>query len=116
MKLLLDHNLSPGLVARLADIYPDSTHTETCRLGRATDLEVWAFAQSHGYTIVTKDSDFADLSALRGSPPKVVILHIGNCTTPQVEEALRRSAEGIAAFIGDAEAHVLHLVSGVVGA
>ena len=111
MKLLFDHNLSPQLVARLADLYPDASHTETCNLGRANDIEVWAFARSHDYTIVSKDSDFADLSALRGSPPKVVILHIGNCTTAQVEEALRHSAEGIAAFIGDAETHVLHLVS-----
>ena len=26
MKLLFDHNLSPGLVSRLADIYPHSSH------------------------------------------------------------------------------------------
>lgn len=111
MKLLFDHNLSHRLVGRLADIFPDATHTVTCNLGRATDAEVWDFALQHDYTIIPKDADFADLSALRASPPTVSMLHIGNCTTGQVEEALRRSAEGIVAFIGDAEAHVLHLVT-----
>jgi predicted nuclease of predicted toxin-antitoxin system len=110
MKLLLDHNLSPRLVARLDDVFPDCTHTAHCGLGEATDTEVWSFAQSQSYTIVTKDSDFADLSVLRGSPPKVVILHIGNCTTTQLEDALRRSADSITAFVVDAQASVLHLL------
>ncbi|MFB2971179.1 DUF5615 family PIN-like protein [Aerosakkonema sp. BLCC-F183] len=39
MKLLFDHNLSPRLVNRLADIFPDSNHvilkqlSLLCRLG-----------------------------------------------------------------------------------
>jgi len=34
VKLLLDHNISHKLVARLADIFPDSTQTRLLNFGR----------------------------------------------------------------------------------
>jgi predicted nuclease of predicted toxin-antitoxin system len=109
MKLLFDHNLSPRLVTRLADVFPNASHTAFRELGEAPDSVVWAFARSNDYTIVTKDSDFADLSILHGAPPKVIILRIGNCTTTQIEEALRRGANGITSFVADPQAAMLHL-------
>ena len=38
---------------------------------------------------VSKDEDFNTLSVIRGSPPKVIWLQLGNCTTSQVESVLR---------------------------
>ncbi|MEJ7862206.1 MAG: DUF5615 family PIN-like protein [Pyrinomonadaceae bacterium] len=38
---------------------------------------------------MTKNADFADLSVLRGFPPKVVWLRRGNCSTNDIEEILR---------------------------
>ena len=49
-------------------------------------------------TIVSKDSDFAERSARFGSPPKVIWLRIGNCTTARVEFVLRKAAQRIKAF------------------
>ena len=72
MKLLFDQNLSPRLVANLADHYPNSAHVVTHALDHALDETVWTFAREHGYTLVTKDSDFHELSLLRGAPPKVI--------------------------------------------
>jgi predicted nuclease of predicted toxin-antitoxin system len=57
----------------------------------AEDLGIWAFAGSEGYTIVTKASDFNDLSALRGAPSKVIWVRIGNCTTTEIEYEAERS-------------------------
>lgn len=37
VKLLLDHNLSHKLVARLSDIYPGSTQTRLLDFARAAD-------------------------------------------------------------------------------
>lgn len=71
MKLLFDQNLSPHLVTKLAEHYPVSAHVMTHAMDQALDETVWAFARAHGYTLVTKDSDFHELSLLRGSPPKV---------------------------------------------
>jgi predicted nuclease of predicted toxin-antitoxin system len=72
MKLLFDQNLSPRLVSMLSDQYPGCAHVEAHALDQATDEAVWMFARTHGYTLVTKDSDFHELSLLRGAPPKVV--------------------------------------------
>ena len=41
MKLLFDQNLSPRLIARLADLFPESVHVSDVELDRVGDLEVW---------------------------------------------------------------------------
>jgi predicted nuclease of predicted toxin-antitoxin system len=109
MRLLFDNNLSPRLVQHLMDIYPDARHVSAVGLDRASDLAVWNYAQTHSYIIVTKDSDFSDVSVLRGYPPKVVWLRLGNCTTDDVEGALRRGREAIVEFSADAIAGILEL-------
>ncbi len=45
MKLLFDQNLSPRLVHRLADLYPNSTHVADVSLDRAFDKDIWTYAQ-----------------------------------------------------------------------
>ena len=109
MKLLFDHNLSPRLVARLSDLYPDASHVSLVHLDQASDAQVWAYAQANGCLIVTKDSDFNDLAVLRGPPPKVVWLRLGNCTTSDVERALRNAHQAIADFAADPVASVLQV-------
>jgi predicted nuclease of predicted toxin-antitoxin system len=101
MKLFFDHNLSPRLVARLADLYPNASHVVFVGLDRASDSTVWSYAQTNNYTIVTKDSDFSDMSVLRGFPPKVIWLQLGNCTTSDLENALRRHHIAIQDFAAD---------------
>lgn len=64
----------------------------------ATDREVWQYAQRNFLAIVSKDSDFAESSAKFGSPPKVIWLRIGNCTTMRVEFVLRYMVRRIEAF------------------
>lgn len=41
MKLLFDQNLSPRLVANLADLFPSSAHVEVVGLGKEIDRLVW---------------------------------------------------------------------------
>ena len=97
MKLLFDANLSPKLVARLAELFPDSVHVFDTGLARFTsDETIWGYAGAHGFTIVTADSDFLDLASSRGAPPKVVRLENCNYRTSQVEALLRRHAIRIA--------------------
>jgi predicted nuclease of predicted toxin-antitoxin system len=54
MKLLFDHNLSPRLVSRLADRYPNASHVALVGLDRASDLIVWTYAQTNDYIISRK--------------------------------------------------------------
>jgi predicted nuclease of predicted toxin-antitoxin system len=97
VKLLFDANLSPKLVTRLAELFPNSIHVFDTGLARFTsDEAIWAYAAANGFTIVTADSDFLDLARFRGAPPKVVRLENCNYRTTRVEELLRRHAIPIA--------------------
>ena len=101
MKLLFDQNLSPKLVLRLADLFPGSSHVQAVGLDSATDDQVWQYAKVNGFAIVTKDEDYNNLSVVRGTPPNVIWLQLGNCTTAQVEAAFRSRFADIEAFEKD---------------
>ena len=93
LKLLFDANLSPKLVHRLAELFPDSVHVFDTGLARFTsDEAIWEYARAQGFTIVTADSDFPDLARSRGTPPMVVRLENCNYRASQVEDHLRRHA------------------------
>ena len=86
MKLLFDANLSPKLVGRLAELFPDSAHVFQTGLARFTpDKVIWEYAGDHGFVLVTADADFIDLAAVRGAPPKVVRLEYCNYRTSQAK-------------------------------
>ena len=80
MKLLLDENLSRRMVSLIASHYPGSSQVTLLGLERASDTAIWSYARQHDFVIVTKDSDFLDLSALHGQPPKIILLKNGNQT------------------------------------
>ena len=89
MKLLFDQNLSHRLPLALAHAFPESSQVRTLGLDTADDRTIWRYAAEHGFCIVTLDSDFADLSALLGHPPKVVWLRCGNKPTVFIEDLIR---------------------------
>lgn len=109
MKLLFDQNLSHRLCRLLADLFPQSAQVRALQLDRADDNSIWAFAAREGFTIVTLDADFAEIAALRGSPPKVIWLRCGNQPTNVVEKLLRDRAEVVSDFSADANAACLEL-------
>ncbi len=74
MKLLYDNNLSHKLVARLDDVFPDSSHVMMENLDESQDQKIWQFARENNYTIVTKDADYNEISVIRGFPPKIIWL------------------------------------------
>jgi predicted nuclease of predicted toxin-antitoxin system len=98
VKLLFDENLAPALVGSLADIYRGSAHVRDVGLKSSADRQVWDYAAGAGYTIVTKDSDFRQRSFLFGPPPKVIWICLGNCSTEQIAELLRKQSARIEAF------------------
>ena len=109
MRLLLDQNLSHGLVRSLSDVFPDSVHVRDVGLTRADDDAVWAHATAHGLIIVSKDSDFRQRSFLYGAPPKVVWIRRGNCTTAEIAAMLRAHRDDLRAFADDEAATFLAL-------
>ena len=108
-RLLLDQNLAPALARRLVDLYPGSAHVREFSLQATDDEVVWAHAAAHGFTIVTKDDDFRQRSVLRGAPPRVIWLRLGNCRKAEVEVVLRARHIEVLAFIRDPGAALLIL-------
>jgi len=67
VRLPIDENLSPKLVAILSRIYKNTSHVRDFDLTSASDPVVWAHAAKQG---VTKDAGFHHRSVLYGHPPK----------------------------------------------
>jgi predicted nuclease of predicted toxin-antitoxin system len=115
VRLLFDENLARRLAGVLSDLYPGSFHIADCGLRGASDAEIWQYAKDNGLVIVSKDSDFSQRSSLFGSPPKVIWLRIGNCTTTRADFILRNSAQRMRAFFSNAEESCLVLSHPRVG-
>jgi len=109
VKLFFDHNIFHRLVSQIADIFPDSTQTRLLGLGRTNDPQLWLITKTHGFLFVTKDRDVAELAILRGAPPKVIWLRMGNCKTAVIERVLRTHFRTIEAFVHDPDSVVLEL-------
>ena len=109
MKLLFDENLSPKLPRLLAELFPDSIHVRDVGLKSADDPIVWHYARENDLIIVSKDSDLHQRSFVLGHPPKLVWVRLGNCSTFEVEELLRRNFASVNDFDNDAEASFLVL-------
>ena len=109
MKLLFDQNLSHKLARRLTDIFPDSTHVREVGLKEANDPVVWDYAKQQSFMIISKDADFHQRSFVFGFPPKVVWVQLGNCTTDEVEQVIRKNFTAIKDFYEDTEAAFLVL-------
>ena len=109
MRLLFDENLSARLAPALRDVYPGSAHLADAGLLGAPDGAVWDYAAAQGYVLVTKDEDFQRLSVVRGPPPKVVWVRLGNCATGDVVRLLRLRADDVARFVSHEDAAFLAL-------
>jgi predicted nuclease of predicted toxin-antitoxin system len=109
VKLLLDENLSPRLVELLQSDFPGSGHVHELGLGEKDDMAVWQYAKDHGFTLVTKDADFNELSLLKGYPPRIIWIRRGNCSTKEIKGLLLANVVAIHALDTQPEAAVLIL-------
>jgi predicted nuclease of predicted toxin-antitoxin system len=78
----LDNHLSPALARWI-----EASFKVPCRairdlgLARAADRVVFEAAREAADVFITKDRDFAELSARLGPPPAIVLLTLGNTST-----------------------------------
>jgi len=101
--------LARRLVESLAEEFPGLKHVSGLGLLSATDERVWDAARDHGLAIISKDDDFRQRSLLRGHPPKVVWLRIGNASVTEVEASLREASPAIRAFLTSGDESLLVL-------
>lgn len=89
MKLLLDANLSPSLVRLLSSEGYQTVHVGDIGLLQATDEDIADAASERGLIIVTADSDFPMMLALRrANTPSVIHLRNVNELSPEAHAVL----------------------------
>jgi predicted nuclease of predicted toxin-antitoxin system len=73
VKLLVDMNLSPSWIERLARHEFEAVHWSTIGAATAPDVEILTWASEHDFVIITNDLDFSSiLAASAGATPSVV--------------------------------------------
>ena len=111
MKLLLDANISWRLVAILKEHFNECYHVDNIELEvPAKDSEIWEYAQQNRCVIVTHDDDFGNLIAVKGFPPKVILLRMGNNKTMAIAELLIKSKVAIEDFCKNEEYGLLEII------
>lgn len=99
MMLLFDQNISHRLVSNLNSNLGKCSQVRSLGLENATDMMIWEYAKKNNYTIVTFDTDFYDISTLKGHPPKIIWMRTGNTSTKNLESILLKHKAIIESFI-----------------
>jgi predicted nuclease of predicted toxin-antitoxin system len=101
VKLLVDMNLSPSWVDRLARHGFEAIHWSTIGAGTAPDVEIMTWANEHHLVVITNDLDFsAILAAGAVTGPSVVQLRTQDLLS---EGAVRIVARALEAHREDLE-------------
>lgn len=101
MRFLFDQNISHRILKLIPKEYSESTTIKNEGLINASDKEIWEFARSNEYIIVTQDSYFKDLNSLYGFPPKIIWIRTGNTETQSIVNILIDYSDEIRTFIND---------------
>lgn len=74
-----------------------------------TDLQIWEYAKNNELTIVTFDSDFYEWMLLKGYPPKIVWLRMGNSNTDIIANVLNERSQALIEFSKDEELGLIEI-------
>jgi predicted nuclease of predicted toxin-antitoxin system len=109
MKLFFDQNISYRILKKIGDIFPGSKQVKELKLDNSTDIDIWNYARVKDFVIVTFDSDFIDIATLKGAPPKIIWLRMGNASTDNIASLLRQKSNIIKSFIEDDDSSSLEI-------
>ena len=110
MKLLLDANVFWRLAAKLKQHFEECIHVDRVGMHIPTkDFEIWNYALSNNFIIVTNDEDFLNLLNVKGFPPKIVLLKTGNQSNNYILDLLIKHVNDSHALYSSANYGVLEL-------
>jgi predicted nuclease of predicted toxin-antitoxin system len=94
VKLLVDMNLSPSWVERLARHGFEAVHWSTIGAAAAPDSEILTWANEHGFVVLTNDLDFsAILAASASATPSVVQIRTQDLLSDEVVSTVVHAIE-----------------------
>jgi predicted nuclease of predicted toxin-antitoxin system len=109
MKLLLDQNLSRRLIPLLEVYFPGSSQVALLGFDKASDNAIWDYAKLNDFVIVTKDSDFEELSVLHGAPPRVIWIKLGNSNNDTIARVLIENQEQLEMVFASSEINCIEI-------
>lgn len=110
MKLLFDQNISPKILKKLPKEFENCSQVRFEQLENASDFKIFEFAKNKGYAVVTFDSDFVDINALHGTPPKIIYLNTGNLTTKSISDLILNNLLAIQHYLHSDTDDILELI------
>ena len=79
MKFLVDHQLPAALARFLESRGHVAQHVIEASLEKATDRQIFEYAQANEFVVVSKDQDFFELATRYRDSPPLVWVRLGNC-------------------------------------
>ncbi len=110
MNLLFGQNISPRTLKALPFEFSHCQQVRFVGLEDSSDYGIFQFAKANNFAVVTFDSDFVDLNAMYGTPPKIVYLNTGNLTTRNISELLMNNILRINHYLNSDSDDILELI------
>ena len=95
MKFLVDNQLPEALCRILNTRGHESGHVLDLHMDEASDLEIWNYAATGNWIVVSKDEDFLHLANRQGDTGKLLWVRIGNSRKQTLLQAFERELPGV---------------------
>jgi predicted nuclease of predicted toxin-antitoxin system len=100
MKILVDMNLSPNWVDFLTKNGIEAAHWSFIGPPDAHDTEIFSYAKTHNFTVLTNDLDFGFILAItHGEKPSVIQTRTGALGTDRIGDIVVNAIRQLAADI-----------------
>ena len=109
-EIWIDAQLSPSLADFIKQSFGISGKAlKELGLRDADDLIIFKAAKEKNAIILTKDSDFVDLTIRLGTPPKVIWLTCGNTSNDSVKKILKNKLLQVLEMLGNPENDIVEI-------
>jgi len=95
VKFLVDNQLPAALARFLSARGCECLHVLDVGLAKASDREIWQYATSCGFVLISKDEDFLYLAGSEKERAPLVWIRIGNCRKREMLEVIDRAWDRI---------------------